>query len=398
MNRFTLACAAATVALMSTPAFAEEPLTRFEGEWTGLMQVGGMLGTLDVNLTATEVGGLLEFKRHFVSCDYVFAPRENDTSGVFERFLTSKTGTECAQGDIRLSVKGMDTLSLDLIGFDLPPIALKKVSGPLPTATDTTGIDILGFTLNDPSEKLAEVTKAPVAAISARRSQTSGMRGDLSRYADIMVTQAEWRVSDDGSDVANDIVGAYSFDGDATASAITRVWLPEPQDAPTLDATMAALRTQYGPETVQDSNGSLRYRLTWHFDTDGQRIAQGAKHACTSPLQTQNTILLLRYVGSEVRLVPGNDAMIMGVPVGVRRSAKKEMQNFQVEPRIGCGATLSYHLSARENGGLRELTALAYEHAPFLSGKWSARKAEIMREVERIAATSRAQQGNAPRL
>lgn len=106
----------------------------------------------------------------------------------------------------------------------------------------------------------------------------------------------------------------------------------------------------------------------------------------------------MRYVGSNVRLIPGNDVLVMGVPSGIRRVAKKESQNFQVRPRLGCGVTIVYNISGRDNGGVKELSVVAYEHAPFINAGWDQKKKRITSEVQRIVTTARAQRGNAPRL
>lgn len=230
-----LIAAVAIAAVTSTSAFSDDLLPTIEGIWKGQMSVGGMIGTLDVELTATDIGGLLTFKRHFLSCKYAFAPKEKDhkPEHVYERFLISERGGKCSQGDIGISVKDGTTISLELLKSEFPITVLQKVSGTVTRKVNVPAVEILGFTLNDRLEDLAKTTGAPVAVVSVPRSQTRGMRGDLSSFAKADMTQAEWRVSSSGKlkDVAYDIVAAYRFKSDDIAGAIARVWLPDPQDA-----------------------------------------------------------------------------------------------------------------------------------------------------------------------
>ncbi len=380
-----------------TSALAEKSLSTTEGVWVGEMPVGGMLGTLNVELIATEAGGLLSFKRHFVSCKYAYAPKDN-AHGVYERFLISKTGGKCALGDIRLSAADGNELSLELIGSKFPTVTLRKLAGIKRGAIVPKTVEVLGFTFADKIENLAEKIGAPVSAIGVPRSQTLGMRGRLSQYANVKMTQAEWRLPGERQGIARDIVGAYRFKRDDVTSAIARVWLPEPQDAPTFDATIKALRAKLGKETDHQKSGIYTTILTWHFDEQGMLVRQGAKHACTTRVKTNDTGLILRYLGSDYRLVPGNDVKVMGVSASIRRSTKKKITAFQLKPRLGCGVTVTYSVSKRKNGGLKELSTVAYKHAPFLNAKWDLRKKQVMNEVARFKAIGKTQQSNEPRL
>lgn len=389
-----------SIALTPTAALADDLLPTIEGVWKGEMRVGGMMGTMDVELTATEIGGMLSFKRHFVSCKYAFAPKEEATPTVYERFLISETGGTCSRGDMRLSVSNGTALSLKLLGTRFPDTALRKVNGSAARSADASGIEILGFTLNDKLVDLAKITGAPVSVVGTPRTQTRGMRGDLSRYAQADMTQAEWRLSSSGKlqDVAYDIVGAYRLGNTDTASALARVWIPEPQDAPTFDATIKALRDTLGAETEYSKSGTVRASLTWHFAPTGQRVSKSSSHACNVVNRGTDSVLVLRYIGSDVRLVPGNDVMVMGAPASVRRVAKKKSQNFQVKPRLGCGVSVTYTITRRKNGGLKELSAMAFDHAAFINGGWDQQKKQIIRDVQRIVTTAKTQRGNAPRL
>lgn len=395
-----IAFTAGAAAMSVTPSYADDFLSSVQGVWTGSMKVGGILGALDTELVATPIGGLVSFKKLTVACEYAFGMSKDGQPQVYERYLTSSRGTECSQSDIKLSSGGANTLQLEFVGAQFAPITLTRQRGPDTQAANKPVLDFLGFKLGDRLNDIGEITNAPLEVIGTPRDHRSGLRGSMSGIAKAQMTQAEWRLEGAGelSKVAYDVVAAYTTTGHEHAEAIARESTPEPSDAPTYEATLAALRDKYGQESVFQRSGRVGAVLTWHFDKDGNKARGRVAQACEARQNANDKSLVMRYVGSEVRLVPGNDAVIMGVPVGLRRVTERKSARLEVKPRIGCGSTVRYSLRQRKNGGLEKLTAIAYRHGPFLNGAWLQERKFFEQQISSAIQVTRAQQNNAPRL
>jgi hypothetical protein len=339
-----------------------------EGEWTGSMAIGGMIGSLDVTMAATAEGAELELDRLTVHCKAILPPKSD--SGAFDAFLVQSRG--CKDGRISLTLVNGD---LEVVLQSTGATALlRRLSGPRDPGANPVYPDIsfrkigLGGSLSE----IEAVVEEGGRLTSAQPLKSALNAGSFMGVGNIPYLNATFRSLHYPlshrrypEDMDEDNIAAYALDG--RIAAIYRVYTPVPDNAPTLETFHNALVQAYGEPSIQSKQGR-RTELEWHYASDGTLLSdQVARSQCVAKGSVAHSNA--RQIGMRYRWFE------QLFDLSIRK--KNAVPSYMLRPVQGCGSSFVFIMSARQDGSLQQLTSVGFSHTAIASGIWESRKVRI---------------------
>ncbi|WP_208352876.1 hypothetical protein [Pseudaestuariivita rosea] len=384
----TPALSALSLAMMLGLAEAERPvqtLDQIEGHWEGRVKTSGIGGHLDLSLQVTDQGALLNVKRLTVNCDYVIAPGGSE-AGQFQAFVIQDRNGNCRNDQMVLQTTEAG-LTLELVDqWQGTKGQLTQVNGPSHGSRVFPDPAIRGVTLGTPLGDLDQFVPegASISIAKSSRRVVRGARQLDGRYRQITVpySESEFR------DYSQDNLGLYHVPGDANTGVmvITRFYAPSPLNAPTAEAFTTALITTYGTPANQDTS-SRRKSYDWHFDLEGQLATGAVLERCQRRVKSSGPR----------RMVAMRFSALEFLSSGRARAGSGAFTPI-LQPRHGCGYSLSYTILARADGSLENAQAIFFDHQALATEMWSDVREDLQDDITRALARLNAAATTTPEL
>lgn len=342
-----------------------------EGEWTGELVVGGMVRSLEASLAATASGARLELNGLTVRCKTMIHPTSAD--GTFDTFLYEKGS--CSESPVALQKVG-DDLEMTIATTGQSAM-LKKVSGPVGSAlVNFAPIAFRNVALGMSLDEIDRAVEGEPRITTTRNLSDDLHAGSFMGVGNIPFLNADYRavhypLTNDRypPEMDEDNIAAYAIGG--KVAAIFRVYTPVRENAPGLDAFKEAVRNAYGEPSIE-SVQNARTEWQWHYAPDGSLLPdQFARAACVA--KGNSTHANSRQIGMRYRWY---ERMM---DLSIRK--QNETPAYMLRPVSGCGTSVSFVLTAGNDGSLRELRSVAFVHDPVATALWEERKPRIEAEI-----------------
>lgn len=346
-----------------------------EGEWAGEIIIGGMARSAKALLTATAAGARLELNSIGSNCSTMILPTSAD--GTFDTFLYRSNG--CGESKVALTMIGDDQLEITIVATGKSG-TLRRLSGSAaasvtvpPTAFRNVA---LGMALADIDSAVEGKPRiGPESTLQYDLKAGSFMGVANLPFLDAQYRTVHYPLTHDRypPDLDEDNIAAYALDG--KVAAIMRVYTPVQETAPGMDAFKDALLSAYGEPSAEKAQGPT-LNLSWHYGQDGKILSGQQAQASCIPKPYSNTPYA-RQIGMKYRWY---ERMM---DLSVRRQT--EAPSFVLHPVSGCGTSVHFTLTKRQDGSLSKVQSIAFVHEPIAAAIWEDRRPRIEGEInERI--------------
>lgn len=361
---------------------------QIEGEWSGEIITGGIGGSTKTLLAATAAGARLEQSGIASGCSAMILPTSAD--GTFDTFLYRSNN--CGQSKVALTLIGDDRLEITIVATGKSG-TLRRVSGSADASVSVPPTSFRNVALD---AALADIDGAVEG--KPRISSESVLKYDLNAgsfmgVANLPFLDAKYRtvhypLTHDRypPDLDEDNIAAYAIDG--KVAAIMRVYTPVRETAPSIDAFKDALLNSYGEPSVENEQGPT-LNLFWHYGQDGKILSgQQAQVSCIPKPYSDRTYT--RQIGMKYRWFK------QMMDLSVRKQT--EAPSYVLAPVSGCGTSVHFTLTKRQDGSVSKIQSVAFVHEPVAAAIWEERRPRIENEINERIKLQTSRETIAPKL
>lgn len=351
------------------------------GIWQGLLSshLGSIKRANPVSLTLIDTGGILHLDSLTQSCKWLISAQANQ-QGQFSATVYRGKPQNCKNGTVSLNNDG-DKLVLANTPLFNQPLVLQRHLGPVerPAGEPVPDFKVLGVGLGNMVDKLQDLSEAPKQFKAGQHDNPQGNRRFVNAEMPLnaLYSTVVWPFNTHPN-AHQDVLSAYAVRLRGNhISAIQRIHRPMPNSAPNASAYAQALLAQYGTPSQETAKHKTR-TFTWHYDRQAKLLPATQAARCT-PENPNDRDQLRARISTEYawfKLYHG------------KVTVTEQTANSTLIPVSDCGFTLTYSLTAQDNGTVDRLSAVAFDHTAIANSIWQDRaryaKTEVSQQAKRL--------------